>query len=443
MIFLFENYDVPTKDLYHSFRKAQINVTPIALNDDGFLDEDILSPYNYYTRDTTKRRLPLYFNRVELPEFFEIRATASMGEIYDGANLRGRIFYADPKNKRYIRIIDHLTPQGKAIASDHYDVYGRRFAQTTFNKDGKKVTKTYYDIHDREVIVENFVTGDIILNEQGRMYIYKNKVEFANAFLKKLGLENEVIFYNSLSIPFFVSEERVATQRKDVLFWQEEIGDRIPGNMQGIIDGESNTCKIIVQSRSAYQKMQSLGVPEDLMAPLGFIYEMSEHQGDPRKALIMTNSDQIESLEKIVMNCPETEFYIGAITEMSSKLLNFGNYENVHLYPNIKEHTVKKLFDECGLYLDINYANEILDALRNAFLHNQVILGFKETLHGQAYIMNSHVYDKEHVEDLITSINEMDKKRYQIELANQKKQANLATIKDYRRVLDSLRKESL
>jgi accessory Sec system glycosyltransferase GtfB len=441
MIYLFEKFDVPTKDLYHSLRKAHFDVTPIALDDDGFLNEEILSPYNYYTRDTTKRRLPRYFNRLEVPEFFEIRATASMAEIFDGANLRGRVFYAEPKNKRYVKIVDHLTPQGMAVASDHYDIYGHRFAQTTFNKDGKRVTKTYYDPYDREVIVENFVTGDIILNEQGRMYIYKSKVEFVNAFLKKLGLEDSVIFYNSLSVPFFVSEDRQTLRKDDVLFWQEEIGDSIPGNMRGIIEGESHTRKIIVQNPESYKKMLALGVPKDLMEPLGFIYEFSDHMGDPHKALIMTNSDHIESLEKLVMNAPEIQFYIGAITEMSSKLLNFGNYDNVHLYPNIKEHMVKKLFEECGLYLDINYANEILNALREAFLNNQVIYGFKETLHGHDYITENHIFAKDDVDALIAALRNMDEKNYREELEQQKKQANAADEQDYHRVLEPLRKD--
>ena len=183
MIYLFEDFDTSSRDLYQSLKAVGYDFTAIAFNDDGFLPEDVLSPYNLYTRDTTKQRLPLYFNRVALPPFYEVRGSASSGEIYDGAILRGRIFYASPKRKRYIKIIDHLSPSGQVIASDHYDVYGHRFAQTSFDAHNHRTVKTYYDVHGAEVIVENFMTGDIILNKQGKMYIYKNKIDFVKAMI--------------------------------------------------------------------------------------------------------------------------------------------------------------------------------------------------------------------------------------------------------------------
>lgn len=438
MIYLFEDFDQSTQDLYHSLKAAHYDFIAIALNDDGYLPEDVISPYNYYTRDTTKRRLPLYFNRVKLPPYYEVRGTNASGEIYDGAILRGRIFYGEPKQKRYIKIIDHLSPSGDVIASDHYDIYGRRFAQTSFDAHKHRTTKTYYDIHDREVIVENFMTGDIILNKQGHMYIYKNKVDFVKAFIQDLGLSTRQIVYNSLSIPFFISESYAAEEEKrDILFWQEPIGNAIPGNMQSIINGSSGrTNTIIVQHRDVYTKMLELGVPQEIIHPLGFIYDFASHQPDPHKILIMTNSDQIESIEELIQACPTKQFYIGAITEMSSKLLSLSSYDHVHLYPNIKEHQVKQLFNDCGIYLDINYGNEILSALRQAFIHNQVIYGFKQTLHDTTYIATNHIFDKSELSQLCDLLNAMDQDSYQKALLMQKQMAFASTIEDYHNTLD-------
>ena len=39
---------------------------------------------------------------------------------------------------------------------------------------------------------------------------------------------------------------------------------------------------------------------------------------------------------------------------MSSKLLSLSQYENVKLYPIIKEQTVQTLYQQCDIYLDIN-----------------------------------------------------------------------------------------
>lgn len=440
MIYLFEDFDTSSHDLYQSLKAAGYVFTAIAFNDDGFLPEDVLSPYNIYTRDTTKQRLPLYFNRVALPPFYEVRGTASSGEIYDGAILRGRIFYASPKRKRYIKIIDHLSPNGQVIASDHYDAYGHRFAQTSFDAHNHRTVKTYYDVHGAEVIVENFMTGDIILNKQGKMYIYKNKIDFVKAMIHDLGLDHERIVYNSLSLPFFLSESMPTLDTKpDLLFWQEEIKETVPGNMQAIIQGRSNrTAHIIVQRRDAYQKLLAMGVSSELIDPLGFIYHFSETSPDYHKALIMTNSDQLESIETIIKGCPHIQFYIGAITEMSSKLLSLGAYDHVHLYPNIKEHNVKKLFETCGLYLDINYANEILNSLREAFIHHQVIYGFEETLHDHTYIEKSHIYKKDQVDELVHLLNQMDETTYQHELEKQESNAFTSTKENYQHILEDL-----
>ncbi|MDD6421477.1 MAG: hypothetical protein PUF83_00190 [Intestinibaculum porci] len=46
MIYLFEDFDTSSRDLYQSLKAAGYDFTAIAFNDDGFLPEDVLSPYN-------------------------------------------------------------------------------------------------------------------------------------------------------------------------------------------------------------------------------------------------------------------------------------------------------------------------------------------------------------------------------------------------------------
>ena len=85
------------------------------------------------------------------------------------------------------------------------------------------------------------------------------------------------------------------------------------------------------------------------------------------KRLILTNSDQIEHLESIVSEVPTMHYHVGAITEMSSRLMDLAKYSNVSLYPNITTEQVKRLYKEADFYLDINHQNEILSATRAAF----------------------------------------------------------------------------
>ena len=60
--------------------------------------------------------------------------------------------------------------------------------------------------------------------------------------------------------------------------------------------------------------------------------------------------------------------------------------------------------DSCDIYLDINHANEILSAVRRAFLNNQVILAFSTTAHNLDYVAPEHIYKPEDVSDLIEVI---------------------------------------
>lgn len=86
-------------------------------------------------------------------------------------------------------------------------------------------------------------------------------------------------------------------------------------------------------------------------------------------------------------------FHIAAITEMSSKLMSLSQYENIMLYPEASVKRIGELFDICDYYLDINHESEIVAAVKQAFLHNQLILGFQQTLHNKAFIANEHVFE--------------------------------------------------
>ena len=59
----------------------------------------------------------------------------------------------------------------------------------------------------------------------------------------------------------------------------------------------------------------------------------------------------------------------------------------------MRNDKIEALFDRCDYYLDINHESEIVSAVKQAFLHNLLILGFKETLHNQTYIAAEHVFD--------------------------------------------------
>ncbi len=397
-VLLLDNYGEESQMLHQSFQRAGFTGPVIVIGDDGFFPEDVISVYQYFCGDFKESGKgpgrARYFNQINVPDYWEISGNNSEGKVHDLHRERGRIFYAEPKHKRLVRVVDWLDEKGTVRSSDHYSRYGFLYARTFFSKDGKRFCKAYFDAEGRETLLENFATHDIILNREGRVYIFKGIVDLILKVLEEIGAVGSRIFYNSLSTPLFLSERMPGDRREDILFWQEGTREDIPGNMRMILEGNSKRTKTIyVQKKGSYEKLVEFGASKEILKPLGFAYAYSRQNTFKNEALICTNSDRIEKCEELIRALPQMRFHIAAITEMSSKLMSLSQYENVLLYPGVKAKKAAALFDSCDYYLDINHEGEILSAVKQAFLHNQLILGFRQTLHNRAFIAPEHVFD--------------------------------------------------
>lgn len=381
----------------------------VVIEEDGFLPEGVISVYGFFLGDFKaargKKARPRYFNEITVPEYWEISGTNSNGKVQDLSRERGRIFYAEPKHKRLVKVVDWYDERGIVRSSDHYNRYGALYGRTIFNAKGQRVNRSYFSAEGREVIVENFVTGDIILNEGNVVRVFRSKTDFVLHFLVRAGFPQTRIFFNSLSTPFFVSNRLKSRVKRDVLFWQEPTGKEIPGNMQVIFQGEaSRTGSVVVQNRASYDQLIALGANPDMCKRLGFIYPFEKENGHRPEALICTNSDNLEKGEELVRALPQMHFHIASITEMSSKLMGMGAYGNVSLYPGATAGLLEQLFDRCDYYLDINHESEIVSAVQKAFLHNQLIFAFEETAHNRDYEAGEHIYRKEDASRMIFAI---------------------------------------
>ena len=208
-ILLLDNYDQDSRNLHLSFKAAGFEYPAVVIEDDGFLPDDVTAVYHFFLGDfkavSGDAARPKYFNEIRVPDYWEISGTNTSGKVQDLDKERGRIFYAEPKHKRMVRVVDWYDERGVVRSSDHYNRYGAIYGRTIFNAKGQKVNKSYFSADGREVIVENFVTGDIILNEENEVRIFHNKTEFVLYFFARAGFKQNRIFYNSLSTPYFVS----------------------------------------------------------------------------------------------------------------------------------------------------------------------------------------------------------------------------------------------
>ncbi|MDO5403439.1 MAG: accessory Sec system glycosylation chaperone GtfB [Eubacteriales bacterium] len=421
MILLCDTYSEDSRKLHESFMHAGYECPVVVIDEDGFLPEGVISVYGFFLGSFPKGKnvmgKPRYFNQITVPDYWEISGTNAGAKVNDLYRERGRIFYANPLNKRLVRVVDWYDEKGTVRSSDHYNSRGALWGRTIFNAKGQRVNKSYFDADGREIIVENYVTKDIILNDADVVKIFHSKLEFIMYFLKKAEFNQTRLFYNTLSTPFFVSEKlKPQAEKRDILFWQEHKREDIPGNMQVILSGQANrTSEIIVQNRAAYDKLIELGANPEQVHKLGYIYPFERDNSHKLEALICTNSDNIEQCEKIVTALPDMHFNIAALTEMSSKLMSMETYENVTLYPGVRTDILEELFDQCDFYFDINHESEIVSSVYKAFLHNQLIFAFEETKHNADFVSDDNIYMAAEADEMIKDIKELMSNRAEID----------------------------
>ena len=443
MILLFDRYDEQSLQLHTSVLAAGTACEAFVCIDDGFLPADVISPYRELSgnrRDDTPH--PVYFDRIKVPVLWEIRDIGGSAEIYDYTRLRGRINYAEPRYRRFISSVDWLDEKAQIRCRDHYDQWGARFAETIFDPSGKMVLKRYFNSEGQEIIVENLLSGEVILRSEKGERFFRSRTDFMVWFLCQRGLERENILYNSLSTPFFVSERlgELGYTANDALYWHEEIKDQAPGNMRRILDRKSiRTHQIFALRASSMVALHKAKEEHELFRRLGYVPPFFRDNAGGTDVLIMTNSDQVEALDKITEALPKLTFHVAAITAMSNKLLAFSRKNNVRLYPNVQQAKIEELYETCDYYLDINWANEIENAVQRAFFGNQLILAFTELCHRKEYVRPECRFSLVDSDELIARLRELseDPEKRKRALDSQRCYAMAETPESFRHALIS------
>lgn len=402
MINIFDKYDDDTKDLHNSLKLAGFDYPTVVLDDNGHLEDGVMSPYQFFMGEEDNLLKPRYFNQIDKPDLWEIESLNSQGSVFEYNIEKASIFYVEPKEKRLVRTVEWKDTNGKVRSVEYYNKYGRKYAHTVYDVNQISTFTTYYHVNGREAIVENHLTGSIVLTEEDGNKIFSSKIEFLHYFLKKAKLDTSKFLYNRLSLPFLMTYYYNEPGR-DYLVWQENINNEIPGNMLAALSNQNRHVEVMVTEKENYEKIMNIidDQYKNRIHLLGKIYNPLREIKYNNKILIATNSDQIEKLEELVSELSDFEFNIVALTEMSDKLTNFGLYANVRLYPNVRGNKLTELWNECSFYFDINHHGEILNAVRTAFDNNMVILGFESTLHNKKYVIDNCIYNENDYDKII------------------------------------------
>ncbi|MCM1231927.1 MAG: accessory Sec system glycosylation chaperone GtfB [Ruminococcus flavefaciens] len=414
-ILLFDSYSADGRRLYESFRLAGCDCSVVVLENNDFLPEEAMSAYDlflgYYGERGRALGKPKFFNEVAVPDHWSINAgvgESDYGRITYQHEEKGRIYYWDSPKKYRVRAVDWFDRKGAVRFRDHYNRYGAVCARTVYDGQGKELGKTWFSAGGQEAITKNCVTGDLIVNDGKLVKFFRNEMDMIVYFFRRAGFEQRRVFYNSLANPFLISGRLPVTEKKDILFWQENVEGEIPGNMQKILSGQAaRTDRIMVQKRAVYDRLLELGATPDKIQRLGYVYDFKKKNEHRTQALICTNSERIEHCEELIRAFPQMHFHIAAVTLMSPKLMDMGRFDNVTLYPGAQADTFDQLFMSCDYYFDINHWTEIVSAVYQAFLHHQVIFAFEETAHNREYVANAHIYPIAEFDRLVSDVREI------------------------------------
>lgn len=395
VINLFENLDQASLDFLRSQKIAQLNIPSVVINDDGFLPAEVDSPIQYFCKLSKNNHRPLFFDKLPLPNrFWRIQANAQGAQVMDLTTKRADIHYQRSDNRRLIKQVDWYNQDGKVAFTDHYDQHGFRFAQTFF-QDGQSVVKKYYNLQGQLVLTHLLTSDNYFLTIDSQQHHFPNTASLMTYYLRLRHYNLDHLLYNTLNQSLQVSDA-LPTGGEDVLFWHEQTGQKLPGNMKFLMEHKTRTKKVVFQRYRDWQRLKDQLINQsDSQVDfnyLGMIYPHPRGNELRARALIFTNSDQILHLEELVKLLPNVHFTVAAVTEMSNRLLNFGRYENVTLYPRVSDDRAKKLVKNNDIYLDINEGNEIVDAVRGAFEQNMLILGFKSTLHDPQFVAEQNIF---------------------------------------------------
>ena len=99
-------------------------------------------------------------------------------------------------------------------------------------------------------------------------------------------------------------------------------------------------------------------------------------------ALILTVSDQIEKLEYILENLPDTCFHIAAPVQFSEKIKVLESKYNVRLVTVTTEQQIDFLLNMCDFLLDINHFQEVDSIVAKFVQIGKPVFAFDNTVHG-------------------------------------------------------------
>lgn len=427
---IFDFYDENTKRLMQSLTTAGIKRKNLFVHYTGELPEGGVSPYSFFTEQKQdKEQVGLFFNQVKVPDFYAIRhVDGGSSNIEYLERVVGRIYY----RKEGYRLVDRVewlsSMDGQTVVKkDYYNISGLHYASTYLSLKGPYKTE-YYNPKGETVIVEDLVHRSIQLFYKKKSYHFENRTQFFLYFIRisKINISN--LYINSLSYPLFISRI-LNIGRKTTLFWQEELGNEVPGNMKDELEAPKALKQIVFMKEEQLEQVEKMFPHTQIkLSYLSAIGEFKRKNLFRKNAFILTNSDNIYGLRDLLSNFPEFNITVAAYTNMSTKLLHMEEeFSNITLIPSIDGERLNQELKKADIYLDINHGLKVGSILKQAYQNQMLIFSYKPVVQAgtrslvfeeiQELCNNlSYIFaDRGHWKKLLTKMIEKDGKESTVE----------------------------
>lgn len=106
---LFDTFSGESKNLLESFKNAGAAFHAAVIEDDGFLPDDVMSVYGFFLGDYREADSlpgkPLYFNQIQIPDYWRIEGDNSSAKVMDRTRERARIFSRSLRTGGRLRLL--------------------------------------------------------------------------------------------------------------------------------------------------------------------------------------------------------------------------------------------------------------------------------------------------------------------------------------------------
>ena len=310
------------------------------------LDQQTESLATFFTQKDPASKIgkPLFFNDLAVPELWECWTLGITTYLFDGEERRANVVLRGDILSRTVDRVEWFGQGEEIVSIDVYNRYGWRSKQSLLTEAGQPYLDIYLNPQQEEVLLHFVSQGTFLLQTpKGRDRLYASKEELQRAVLEQVLPEDEAVLLMDKALLDVVKEipkERLAYCANDA----RDL-DEIKEQVSQIL---------LVEDGLLREK-------KDGITALSGLVDVEQESFQP-EALVMTASQEVEGLSRLVHQFPQVTFHIAALTAMGPKLTDLATRPNVRLYPGISLGNYESLLARCSIYLDCNQGEEVMNS---------------------------------------------------------------------------------